>query len=277
MNKPLKLILILAVVIAALVALGMLAVNALRQPQKQDFAQLDTQRQVLDSSMNLYNPLVTGYSSDYTNVFSEERPAEESDAVKKDYVDMMERERTVNTERLDRMASSPALRNADVKQAFEPFRRNYQAVIDYYDQETQNLTNVIGSVAGSCTKLNKLNFAADGAASDYIKLADGCLKALNDAKSGSDADTKTLLGDVETIIKERRDKFNDAVGKEGVEESARQMIAVVSLLDFNTDLKTVQSKYESAVQKKYIDLVNKANESNAAFEKALDAAQKGEA
>ena len=277
MNKPLKLILILAVVIAALIAIGMVAMNVLRQPAKQDFSQLDTQRQVLDSSMNLYNPLVTGYSSDYANVLGEERSTEETDAVRQDYVDMMERERKVNSERLDRMASSPALRDADVKRAFEPFRQNYQAVINYYDQETMNLTNVIGSVAGSCGKMNKLNFAVDSATTDYLKLADACLKALEEAKQGSDSDTTTLLTDVEDIIKERRDKFNDVVGKEGIEKSGRTMIAVVSLLDFNTDLKTVQTKYETAVQKKYTDLVNKANDSNEAFEKALDAAQKGKA
>ena len=277
MNRTLKLILIIAVVIAALVAIGMVAMNVLRQPAKQDFSQLDTQRQVLDSSMNLYNPLVTGYSSDYANVLGEERSTEETDAVRQDYVDMMERERKVNSERLDRMASSPALRDADVKRAFEPFRQNYQVVINYYDQETMNLTNVIGSVAGSCGKMNKLNFAVDSATTDYLKLADACLKALEGAKQGSDSDTTTLLTDVEGIIKERRDKFNEVVGKEGIEKSGRTMIAVVSLLDFNTDLKTVQTKYETAVQKKYTDLVNKANDSNEAFEKALDAAQKGKA
>ena len=72
-----------------------------------------------------------------------------------------------------------------------------------------------------------------------------------------------------SLVKTRRDKFNDAVGKEGSERSVRNMVAIISLLDINSELKGIQDRYEAKVRSEYGAVISNANAANKAFEDAL--------
>ena len=264
-----KLLVITAVAVALLAGAGAVAASALRQPDRADFSRLDTERQIVDMSMNVYGPVFDGFSTDYGNGFTEERSADEQSALKAGYVETLDRDRRINTDRLDAMRSSVALKQPAVKKAFDSFDQRYFAVIDYYEQHAVNIASITESVAGECDMNNKLNVAKSTFAADYAKAADACLKSLASAKSASSGPSKKLLSDVETLIKKRRDAFNEATNKEGFEKNVAQMLALITLLDINTELKGIQEAYQTAVKTEYTKLVNDANESNEAFKKAL--------
>lgn len=271
MNSGLKKIVLLIGALGLVVLAAVAVMNLMKQPEKTDYQSLDTHRQIVDSSMNIYSPLLTGFSSEYTNLYVEERPTEEKEAYKKRYMEVLEQERRVNEAYLKRMGSSVALREPSVKEAFETFRSRYGAVISYYDQYAHDIASTIEAVTGPCARLSKLNVAKASYASDYTSAADTCLAALAEAKKTSDPTTDTLLADVEALIKTRRDKFEQTLGKEGFEKNAATILALVEMLDINADIKDIQEKYQAKVQTEYMALIDEANKANSALKDALKA------
>lgn len=263
-----KILLILVALVIVLLA-ALTVRHLIRQPNTTDYRSLDTQREALDMSMNTYSPVFTVFSTEYSNVYREERSRDEKMAVKTHYIEVLEQDHRINRDRLKRMESSVALREPTVKKAFDSFSDRYSAVIDHSAQYATNVANITESIAGPCAKMSKLNVAKSNYAKEYVAAADTCLTSLAHAKKTSDATTKTLLSDVETLVKTRRDKFSDAIGKEGAELSARSMLAIVSLLDINSELKEAQERYEAAVRNEFNDLVTDANSANKALEDAL--------
>lgn len=262
-------ILLIVLPLVIIVAAGLLAVNLTRQPAKADYQRLNAERQALDMSMNAYGPVLEIFSTEYSNAYREERAGEEKTALKERYTEVLEQDRRISSDRLKRMESSIALREPSVKNAFDAFKSRYSAVIDYSDQYGKNIANITESVAGPCAKLSQLNVGKSSYAKEYVQTADACLSSLASAKQTSDATTDGLLGDVETLVKTRRDKFNDAVGKEGSERSVRNMVAIISLLDINSELKGIQDRYEAKVRSEYGAVISNANAANKAFEDAL--------
>lgn len=248
---------------------GVLAVSALRQPEVADYKRLDSQRQAVDTSMNIYSPLFSGYTAEYANTFKEKRSADEQAALKKQYATMLDTERRVNIDRLNDMRSSVALKERPVKAAHAEYDTAYRAVVEYYEQYAINLANITESIAGKCDLNAELNVGSATLAQDYTKAADACLAALSEAKKTSDEPTKRLLSDVEKLVKQRREAFNDAIGKEGLEQTITKTTALLTLLSINSELTTIQSDYETEVKTEYTKLVNQANESNESLKDAL--------
>lgn len=263
---------VIVIGLAAVVILtggGLFAASALRQPETADYKRLDSQREAVDTSMNVYSPLFSGYSAEYANVFNEKRSADEQEALKEQYVKTLDTERRVNLDRLNAMRASVALKEQPVKDAYEKYDAAYRAVVEYYEQYAINLANISESIAGKCALNSDLNIGSATLAEDYTKAADACLAALSEAKKTSDEPTKKLLSDVENLVKQRRDAFKKAIGKEGFEQTVTETSALVTLLAINSELKTIQSDYETEVKTAYTKLVNQANESNESFKDAL--------
>ena len=235
------------------------------QPSKVDYARFDIERAVLDGSMNAYDPLMAAYTTEYTNAFIEERSTEETEAIRTHHETLLKDESALVMKRLDRMKSAVALRDDAVAKSFSEFHRSYKAAIEYYDSYRDSISRITESVAGPCAQMSRLNVASNSFASDYIKAADRCLEALAKAKKGSDKDTSDLLLAVEKLVRERRSKLQATIGKEGLESSAAQTIALSSLLQTNSEVKEAQNDYSSAVQATYKKLIDKANQANKAL------------
>ena len=268
-RKNIKIVIAVLLAIIGSGAVVVFAMNALRQPETADFKKFDTQRQIVDSSMNVYIPLFDGFVSEYLNLHVEERADDEKTAFKEQSLEVFETEQRANEAHLKSMASSVALKEPAVKSAFESFESKYSAVVDYYAQRTKNVANITESVAGPCARMSRLNVSKESFASDYTAAADTCMQALTTAKKTSDPTTSALLSDVEALIKTRRDKFEEIIGTEGFEKNARTMIAIVELLDINADVTRAQDSYQAKAQAEYSRLVKDANEANAALTKAL--------
>jgi hypothetical protein len=264
-----KVIVIGLMAIIILAGGGVLAASALRQPDVADFKRLDSQREAVDTSMNIYSPLFSGYSTEYANVLNEKRSADEQVALKDQYVKSFETEYRVNTDRLNAMRSSLALKEQTVRAAFDTYDTAYRAVVEYYRQYALNVANIAEPIAGKCDLNSDLNVGSATLAEDYTKAADSCLAALSVAKETSDEPTKKLLGDVENLVKQRRDAFKKAIGKEGFEQTATKTLALITLLGINSELETIQSDYETVAKTEYTKLVNRANESNESLKAAL--------
>lgn len=264
-----KVIVIGLMAIIVLAGGGVLAASALRQPEAADYRRLDSQREAVDTSMNIYSPLFSGYSAEYANVFNEKRSTDEQAALKEQYAKTLDTERRVNLDRLNAMGASVALKEQPVKAAYDKYDAAYRAVVGYYEQYAVNLANISESIAGKCALNSDLNVGSATLAEDYTKAANACLAALSEAKKTSDEPTKKLLTDVENLVKERRDAFNKAIGKEGFERNVTNTLALITLLGINTELQTIQTNYETAVKTEYTKLVNQANESNESFKDVL--------
>lgn len=264
-----RLISLLLVTVAFIGLLVAVIIPMLRQPETADFKRLDLQRQAVDTSMNVYGPLLADYSGEYANAFNEDRSSDEQTALKERHAELLKMERTANIERLDTMRSSVALKKSEIKSAFQEYEAAYRAVVEYYDRYAANLAIMTETVAGKCDLNSDLNVASASIAEDYTKAADACLSALSSAKKTSDEPTKKMLSSVEKLVKTRRDAFSKAIGKEGLEGSATKISALASLLSVNSELKPIQSQYQADVKAEYTELVNRANDSNNALKKAL--------
>lgn len=272
-----KVIVVGVATVAVIAAGGWWAASALKQPEQADYARLDAQRQAVDNSMNVYVPLFDGYATEYPNVFREQRSEEEQAEIKTEYLKTFDEERKVNIDRLNDMKSSVALKEDSIRPAYDDFDESYRAVVEYYVGYTQDITNLTEAVTGKCDLNSDLNIASATLAEDYTKAADACLAALAEAKrTSNDGPMGKLLTDVEKLVKERRDAFKKAVGKEGFEANITKLSALVTLLSINSDLKEIQDAYESTTKAEYTKLVTQANESNEALEKALEPFVKSE-
>lgn len=256
---------------AVLIALGTwFVVSRPASSDTSDLVHLDKQRAILDNSMNLYDPLVNKFSTRYSDVYFEEASDEDKQKVYDQETGRLKRESRVNLDRLQRMASSPALQKQEVASAFNEFKREYGAVVAYNDQLVINLTNIHRSVGGACASLHSMNFGAEKYAEEYIKTADGCLAALSSARDGSDQETTKLLSDVAVVIQKQRDSAQTVVdSKDANERSIKAQISIVKLLEINEPLSEAHTKYETDVKTKYAGLIEKANKSNTELERIL--------
>lgn len=267
-------IIAISVIAALLIALGIWFVGSRTAgTDRADFVHLNNQRVILDSSMNLYDPLVSKFSTRYSTAFAEEASDQDKQQVFDQETGRLKRESSINLGRLQRMESSSALDKQEVADAFDAFKREYGAVITYNDQLAINLANIARSVGGPCAAIHsKLNVAGEKYAEEYVGVADKCLAALSSAKEGSDEETTKLLSDVEALIQKQRDSAQAAVDSEdGFDRSVANIYAGLALLDINKPLTEAQTKYEADVKTKYAELVNKANKSNSEFERVLKA------
>lgn len=261
-------------VIAALViaALGIwFAGSRTAGSEGSDLVHLNNQRVILDNSMNLYDPLVNKFSTRYTDAVAEEASDEDRQKILDEETGRLKRESSVNLDRLQRMESSPALKKQEVADAFSEFKREYGAVIAYNDQLAVNLANITKSVGGPCAAIHtKLNVAGEKYAEEYVGVADKCLAALSSAKEGSDEETTKLLSDVEALIQKQQGSAQAVVDSEdGFDRSVAGIFAGLALLDINKPLTEAQTKYEADVKAKYTEIINRANKSNAEFERIL--------
>ncbi|MGP0223462.1 hypothetical protein [Paenarthrobacter sp. NCHU4564] len=259
---------IIIVVVALVLAAGGLGTWwALSRPegaQRADVARLDKQRVIVDTSMNLYDPLVQDFTARYTNVVSESADEQEKETVLQQETERLQRESRTNRARLDQMAESPALGDGSLADAFNRFKEHYGAVVDYNDQRITNTANITRSVGGPCAPLHAdLNVTSPTYAEDYVKTADACLGALADAKDTSDPATVELLTGIEGVIKGQRDKQQEVLDATSeLERLAKRTTAGVALLDINDALGKVRTTYETAVKESSTKLVDEANSSN---------------
>ncbi|MFJ4170149.1 hypothetical protein ACIPY3_11590 [Paenarthrobacter sp. NPDC089714] len=265
---------IVAVVALALVAGGLGTWYALSRPagvQRADVLRLDKQRAIVDNSMNIYDPLVQEFTARYTSAVSTDADEDEVGQVLQQQRDVLERESATNKNRLEAMTGSPALQESEVKDAVGQFKDKYGAVVAYNDQRLTNTANITQSVGGACAPLHRdLNIGSETYAKDYVSTADACLAALSDAKNGSDAETSTLLGAFEGVIRGQRDKQQEVLdAKDDFERAAKRTLAAIALLDINDSLDKPRTEYENAVKKASTTVVNEANESNANLERIL--------
>ncbi|MEV4952610.1 hypothetical protein MRBLAR21_002707 [Paenarthrobacter nitroguajacolicus] len=266
--------LIVVALVVALVAAGLgiwFAVSRPTEPGRADVARLDKQRVIVDNSMNLYDPLVQQFSGRYSNAISEKAGQAEVDKVLSQDRERIMRESQANRDRLKHMAESPALQGQGVAESFNRFKDQYGAVIAYNDQLVINTTNIYRSVGGPCAALHSsLNVASESYAQDYVKSADECLAALGTAKDGADAETTTLLTEVEAVIRGQRDKQQEVLdSKDTFERLSKSTIAGLALLDINDAFAKAQTTYETATKDKYSKIIESANSSNSEFEGVL--------
>ncbi len=267
-------VIIVVAVVVALVAAGLGTWFALSRPAgpgRADVVRLDKQRVIVDNSMNLYDPLVQQFSGRYSNAISEKAGQAEEDKVLSQDRERIVRESQVNRDRLQQMAESPALQDQEVAESFNRFKDQYGAVIAYNDQLVVNTSNIYRSVGGPCAALHSsLNVASETYAQDYVKSADECLAALGTAKEGADAETTTLLTDVESVIRGQRDKQQEVLNsKDNFERLSKSTLAGIALLDINDAFAKAQTTYETATKDKYSKIIESANSSNSEFEGVL--------
>jgi hypothetical protein len=239
--------------------------------QRADVLRFDKERAIVDNSMNLYDPLIQDFTARYSNVIAENAGEQEENAVLNHEGDLLKRESAANTARLDRMAESPALQDAAVSDAFGKFQEKYRAVVAYNDQRIINTANITRSVGGPCGPLHtELNVRSENYAADYVKTADACLKALADAKDGTDAETNRLLTAVEGVIKAQRDRQQEVLDAgEGLARLAKSTAAAAAMLGINEPLNKARTDYEAAVKEQSTKVVTEANAANQELEKAL--------
>lgn len=275
-RKSRRTAIIVAVLVLAVVSGGLGTWFVLSRPagvQRADVQRLDKQRVIVDNSMNLYDPLVQEFTAQYTNVVSATVDGKEAEQVLQQQHDVLERESTANTGRLEAMAGSPALQEAEVNVAVGNFRDKYGAVVAYNNQRLINTANITRSVGGACGPLHRdLNIGSETYAKDYVATADACLAALSDAKAGTDTETSTLLTAFEGVVRGQRDKQQEVLdAKDDFERAAKRTLAAIAMLDMNDALDKPRTEYESSVKQKSTTLVNEANESNANLERVLKA------
>lgn len=267
---------IVVAVVLALVAGGFGTWFAFFRPagvQRADVESLDKQRGIVDSSMNLYDPLLEEFTARYTNVVAEEEDEQAKEQVFNRESDLIKRESAANTGRLDAMAASPVTQEAEIAEAFRRFKDQYGAVIAYNDQRLINTANITRSVGGPCAPLHKdLNVSGGNYAQEYVTTADSCLLALAGAKDTADADTVQLLGGIEEVIKGQRAKQQEVLdATDDLARLAKRTTAGVALLEINEALSKVRTTYEDAVKASSTKLVDDANASNAELERLLKA------
>ncbi|MFK4640332.1 hypothetical protein [Paenarthrobacter histidinolovorans] len=267
---------IVVAVVLALVAGGFGAWFTFFRPtgvQRADVERLDKQRGIVDSSMNLYDPLLEEFTARYTNVVAEEEDEQAKEQVFNRESDLIKRESAANTGRLDAMAASPVTQEAEIAEAFRRFKDQYGAVIAYNDQRLINTANITRSVGGPCAPLHKdLNVSGGNYAQEYVTTADSCLLALAGAKDKADADTVQLLGGIEEVIKGQRAKQQEVLdATDDLARLAKRTTAGVALLEINEALNKVRTTYEEAVKASSTKLVDDANASNAELERLLKA------
>ncbi|MBP2267180.1 flagellar basal body-associated protein FliL [Pseudarthrobacter sp. PvP004] len=267
-------VILVAAVVVAMVAAGLgtwFALSRSAEPARADVIRLDKQRVIVDNSMNLYDPLVQQFSGRYSNAISEKAGQPEEEKVLNQDRERIVRESQVNRDRLQQMAESPALQDQEVAESFKRFKDQYGAVIAYNDQLVVNTTNIYRSVGGPCAALHSsLNVASETYAQEYVKSADECLAALGTAKDGADAETTTLLSDVEAVIRGQRDKQQEVLdSKDTFERLSKSTIAGLALLDINDAFAKAQTTYETATKDKYTKIIESANSSNSEFEGVL--------
>ncbi|WP_159703439.1 hypothetical protein [Arthrobacter sp. 18067] len=273
-RKSRRTVIVVAVVVIAVLAGGLGTWFALSRPaglQRADVVRLDKERVILDNSMNLYDPLFNQFSVRYSSVMSENAEQQVKDQVLNQDGGRLKSESRINLDRLDRMGSSPTVKEQEVSDAFNRFKEHYGAVISYNDQLLVNTSNITQSIGGPCAPLHStLNVGAETYSEDYVKGADACLAAVVTAKDNTDAETTELLTSVEGIIRGQRDKQQEVLdAKDDFERLAKRTLAALAMLDINEALSTTETKYESAVKVKYNQLVADANDSNKTFESAL--------
>jgi hypothetical protein len=265
---------IVVALVAALVAAGLGTWFALSKPAgtgRADVVRLDKHRVMVDNSMNLYDPLLEQFSGRYSNAISEKAGQAEEEKVLSQDRERIVRESQANRDRLEHMADSPALEDQEVAESFNRFKDQYGVVIDYNDQLLINTSNIYRSVGGPCAALHSsLNVASESYAQDYVKSADECLAALGTAKDGADAETTTLLTEVEAVIRGQRDKQQEVLdSKDTFERLSKSMLAGLALLDINDAFAKAQTTYETATKDKYSKIIESANSSNSEFEGVL--------
>ena len=265
---------IAVLLVAALVAVGTGTWFALSRPagtDRADVLRLDKHRVIVDNSMNLYDPLVQQFSGRYSNAISEKAGQPEEEKVLSLDRERIVRESAANRDRLEQMSESPALKDQEVAESFNRFKDQYTAVIAYNDQLLINTANIYRSVGGPCAALHSsLNVASESYSEDYVKSADECLAALGTAKDGADAETTTLLTEVESVIRGQRDKQQEVLNsKDPLERLAKSTVAAVALLDINEAFGKAQATYETASKDKYTKIIENANSSNTELEGVL--------
>lgn len=239
--------------------------------ERQDLVRLNNQRAIVDNSMNLYEPLVNKFFTRYTTTFSEEASDQHKQQVFDEETGRLQRESAINRDRLQRMESSPALSKQEVADAFKVFKQEYGAVVAYNEQRVTGMAAIARSIGGACASIHsKFNVNTDKYAEEYVKAADGCLAALSSGKEGSDQETSKLLTEVETVISTQRGTAQKVIdSKTSFERSGNRILSGLALLDINKPLNEAQTKYEADVKAKYSALIEKANKSNAEFERIL--------
>lgn len=265
---------IVVAVVLALVAAGLgtwFALSRPSGPDRADIVRLDKYRVIVDNSMNLYDPLVQQFSGRYSNAISQKAGRAEEEKVLSQDRERIVRESQANRERLEQMAESPVVQDQEVAESFNRFKDQYEAVIAYNDQLVINTSNIYRSVGGPCAALHSsLNVASESYAQDYVKSADECLAALGTAKDGADAETTTLLTEVEAVIRGQRDKQQEVLNsKDTLERLSKSTLAGLALLDINEAFAKAQTSYETATKDKYSKIIENANSSNSEFEGVL--------
>lgn len=239
--------------------------------ERQDLVHLNNQRAIVDNSMNLYEPLVNKFFARYTQAFAEEASDQLKQQVFDEETGRLQREATINRDRLQRMEQSSALRKQEVADAFRVFQQEYGAVVAYNEQRVTDQAAIARSIGGACASIHtRFNVNTEKYSEEYVKAADGCLTALSAGKEGSSQETTKLLSDVETVISKQRGNAQKVVeSKDRYERNLATIESGLALLDINKPLNEAQKKYEADVKAKYSAIIEKANKSNTEFERIL--------
>ena len=253
-----------------IVAVWSLVAAATAQPAKNDFAHLDNQRKVVDISMDAYDPMFTEFSAAYQTAYSEEQSSNDRKALKESFTQEYKDEMDISKQRIKAMDGSVALKNQQVHKDYAAFKTAYTEVANYTDKYVHISTSIIEVIVGSCRNVTKLEVSDKDHAEKFVKASNECLAKLADAKKTSTSSSKTLLTRLEKLFTERRDEFKKVVDEK--DESRRELVkipALLSILTINDELKSIQTEYETDVNKQFKSLSDKFDSANKTLSKTL--------
>lgn len=259
---------ICALVVAALA--WIVVSGPLSSPTAGDFASAESQRQVLDVTLEAYEPQLVAFTAQYQFAVSEQLSGTEQDSIQKETQDRFEGEARLGSARLDALASSPALEDEVVAEKFSSFRDAHDAVTRYYRDELAAQQAVSRAVGGACSRVLNLNVGKESYPSDFVAEADDCLTSLDSEKSNADDKTTALLTNLGEMFSERRDLFEKALDGDQFDKNIARITAVLSILDVNGLVEEYSAEYESARSTQYTAVASTMNDASSALKSVLE-------
>ena len=261
-----------AAFIAILITIAVfVTVSATAQPTKTDFVHLENRRKVVDISTDSFSPIFTEFSAAYQTAHTENQSNEARQELKEAMLSKFEDEKDIGEKRMRTMSGSIALKNPQVHKEFEAFKVAYEDAIMYTDEYARTSTAIVEAVSGSCGKVTKLEPSDEGYAENFVDASDTCLTKLADAKQNVSPSGKEMLTSLEKVFKERRDAFKKVVDEsDEFQRNLMRVQALVSVLGINSELQSIQKKYESAATKEYDEVASSFNSASETLSKTLN-------
>ena len=244
----------IAAALVAIVALGVLAwwgvSRQIAQPEAHDYAQLNADRQIADGRVGAYEEIFADYYDTYVAAFASGLADKEKQELHHAAQEKLEAEQKASTSLLRAMSSSVTMKNEDVKARFDEYEKQYQAILGAGEQGFVTYTNMVKSVGGPCKQTTQVTFTTRAGARDYVRVADECLAALEQAREGSDELGRTYFSDITAAVKAQRAKFEAYGNSSASTVGAARTDALSSLVEMNTKMVELQATYQQRMKER---------------------------